>query len=542
MSYSIKKLGLISLTSVLIITLVSYGCSSLQSNKYDIHIDEHQLSKKRVFLKESIPKMDSHNRPNIILILADDLGLTDISLNGSQLIHTKHIDQLATSGINCTNAYVTASVCAPSRAGLLTGRYQHRFGFENQMHQRVAKNRFEQFWARNLINSHPWKIKKNKDLPTKEAIKKQGLPPTEITLAEMLKKVGYQTAAIGKWHLGSAVHSRPNNLGFDYHYGFYQSHSLYAPEKTEGIVDMHNPQDWTDNHIWSGQRKGDCAIYRNGKEIEEPNYLTHRIAEESINFIEKNKHQPFFLYVPFSAPHTPLQVPKSYYQQFSHIKDPIKRTYNAMIAVLDEAVGQILEKIEQSGIEENTLIFFLSDNGGAVYTHTTNNAPLNGGKCTSFDGGLSVPFFIKWKGHLPEGKTFTHRVSAMDIFTTSCAVANVPLPEYHKIDGVNLIPYLLGKKGEASPHEVLYWKTGASRAIIQDNWKLIFDDRWNQTLLYNLEKDPNERKNVAVSFPEEVTQLKQLHKTWEKEMPPAAWPTIVEFCHQDEKGTYFFEL
>jgi len=480
MSISFRKLGFIGLPILAITALLACGFSSLQTDKYDIHFDENQIVKKQVFLQESLPKTDSLNRPNIILILADDLGLNDISLNGSQLVATKHIDGLATSGIH--------------------------------------------------------------ELPTNEAIKRQGLPPTEITLAEMLKKVGYQTAAIGKWHLGSANYSLPNNLGFDYHYGFYQSHSLYAPEKTNGIVDMHNPKDWTDDHIWSGQRIGDCAIYRNGKEIKEPAYLTNRIAEESIAFIEKNKDQPFFLYVPFSAPHTPLQVPESYYQQFSTIKDPIKRTYNAMIAVLDDAVGQILEKVNQSGIEENTLSFFLSDNGGAVYTHTTDNAPLNGGKITNFDGGLRVPFFVKWKGHLPAGKTYTERVSAMDIFATSCAVAKVALPEDRKIDGVNLMPFLLGDKPEASPHTALYWKAGASRTIIKDNWKLLFDDRWQQTLLYDLDKDPNERNNVATDFPAEVTKLKQAHSIWEKEMPPAAWPTIIEFTHKDETGVYFFEL
>ena len=241
-------------------------------------------------------------------------------------------------------------------------------------------------------------------------------------------------------------------------------------------------------------------------------------------------------------PHTPLQVPESYYQQFSTIKDPIKRTYNAMIAVMDDAVGQILEKVNQSGIEENTLIFFLSDNGGAVYTHTTDNAPLNGGKITNFDGGLRVPFFVKWKGHLPAGKTYTERVSAMDIFATSCAVAKVALPKDRKIDGVNLIPFLLGDKPEASPHTALYWKAGVSRTIIKDNWKLLFDDRWQQTLLYDLDKDPNERNNVATDFPAEVAKLKQVHSIWEKEMPPAAWPTIIEFTHKDETGVYFFEL
>ena len=542
MSSSIRKLSFIGLPVLVIGALLAFGLSSLQTNKYNINFDENKILKKQEFLNESVPIVDSLSRPNIIVILADDLGLNDISLNGSQLVQTKHIDALAKSGVNCTNAYVTAPVCAPSRAGLITGRYQHRFGFENQMHQRVARNRIEQFWARNLMNSYPWKIKKAHDLPNDEAIKRQGIPPTEITLADMLKKVGYQTAAIGKWHLGSADYSLPNSMGFDYHYGFYQSHSLFAPENSPGIIDTHNPKDWTDDHIWSGQRIGDCAMYRNGKEIKEPAYLTNRFAEESIAFIEKNKDKPFFLYVPFSAPHTPLQAPESYYNQFSSIEDPVKRTYNAMIAVLDDAIGQILEKVGQSGLEENTLIFFLSDNGGAGYTHTTDNAPLNGGKITNFDGGLRVPFSVKWKGHLPEGKIFSKRVSAMDIFATSCAAANVTMPDDRKIDGVNLMPFLSGDNSVTNPHDALYWKAGVSRVIIKDNWKLLFDDRWGQNLLYDLNKDPNEKNNVAVNFPDIVSQLKEGHNTWENEMPPAAWPTIIEFTHKDENGEYYFEL
>ena len=523
-----------------LVGLMIIGLWPLRSNKFSIKFDEAKMLAKEQFLAEKPQLADITNLPNIILILADDLGFHDISLHGNTLIETPNIDALALEGVNCTQAYVTAPVCAPSRAGLITGRYQHRFGFENQMHQRLPRNRLELLVARNFIKSYPWKIQKMKAVPKEADRRKQGLPPTEITLAEILKKQGYATAIIGKWHLGSYEYSLPHNRGFDEHYGFYQSHSLFAPEGSPGIVDMRNPADWTDAYIWKGQRKGECAIVRNGVEIEEPEYLTNSIAEEAISFIELNKQQPFFLYLPFSAPHTPFQAPKSVYDQLEHIDDPVVRTYQAMIKVLDDAVGSIHDKVKTLGLEENTLMFFLSDNGGATYTLATDNGPLNGGKITAFNGGLLVPFFVKWKGVLTEGKEYIKAVSALDVFTTACTAASVKLPDDRVYDGVNLIPYL-NNEASGAPHSSLFWKAGRIRTILHKDWKLIFDESGRQTLLYHLKTDPYEARNLAENHPEVVSDLKRMHKNWYAQMPPALWPTIVTFSHEDANGSYYFD-
>lgn len=514
----------------------------IHSKKYAIHFDKAALAGKTQFLSQANTSPPSSKRPNIVLILADDLGLHDLSLTGNPYIQTPQIDRLAQEGAHCTQAYVSAPVCAPSRAGLMTGRYQHRFGFENQMMERYPVNRLESFWAHHLLKSHPWRINKMKSVPRKKDRKKQGLPPSEITLAEVLKKNCYQTAIIGKWHLGHAKFSLPNNLGFDYHYGFYNSHSLYSPEGTPGIVDMRNPRDWTDHHIWASQRKGSSAMVRNNKVIEEPTYLTHRFAEEATQFIEQNKNRPFFLYVPFSAPHTPLQAPQAYYDQLKHIHDPAQRTYQAMIKVLDDAVGEIHQKIIDLGIEEKTLIFFLSDNGAASYTTVVNNDPLNGGKITSMEGGLRVPFFVKWQGKIPAGSIFEQPVSALDIFKTACAAAGTALPGDRTIDGLNILPFLSEKKPGDYPQRAFFWKAGQVKIVLYEGWKLLFDDARGQSRLYFLTDDPFEKTNLAGEFPKKVEALKKLHLGWTKTLPPAAWPSMATFSHEDEQGLFLFDI
>lgn len=513
----------------------------LGSKKYAIRHDEAKTAATQAFLNtpETIP--DSMNPPNIVILLADDLGVNDLSLNGNEWINTHHIDGLAQQGVNCTRAYVTSSVCAPSRAGLITGRYQQRFGFVNQLGERYPHNRLENYVATYLLHSDPWNIQLMKGTPRKKDKHDQGLPPSEITLAALLKKYGYATAIIGKWHLGSNDLAKPCNRGFNYHYGFYSSHSLYAPEHSKDIVDFHNPADWTDHHIWKGQRNRDCAIVRNDSVVKECCYLTHRLEEEAISFIERNKDHPFFLYVPFNAPHTPYQAPKTYYDEFSHIDDPVRRIYLAMIAALDDAVGAIDDTLERLGLADNTLVFFLSDNGAAAYTHASDNAPLKGGKVTAFEGGLRIPFIVKWKGHLPVGVEYDENVSSLDIFATAVAVAGISLPSDRQYDGVNLLPFLKGTTKEI-PHEALYWKSGANNIILADGWKLLFDDKWRQEMLYHLEEDPFESINLARQFPAQVNQLKALHKQWSGNLPPALWPPMVTFSYTDSSGVYKFEI
>lgn len=533
-----KYTAIISL--LLLLTFLLYP---LTSSTYQLIYDSAKIEKKKAFLDEEVSPLDSIKRPNIVLLVADDLGFMDISLHGSQLVNTQFIDKIAQKGVNFTKAYATAPSCSPSRAGLMTGRYQNRFGFESQMQERYLRNRLEYYVFTYFMDSKPWNIKFMDKVPREEDKKRQGLPPTEITLAEMLKKQGYKTGIFGKWHLGSADFNVPHHMGFDEHYGFYASHSLYAYEGTEGIVDQYIPEDWSDQHIWAFQRDNNAAIVRNGEILIEKEYLTERIKEEALDFLDRNHTSPFFLYVPFSTPHTPLQVPQKYYDRFSHIKDPYKRIYNAMIANLDDAIGAVTDKIDDLGIGDNTLLIFISDNGGATYTFTTDNAPLKGGKITFFEGGVRIPFMMKWPGVLPENVNYGEAVSTLDIFTTICAAAGAELPDDRVYDGANLIPFLKNEK-EGMPHQVLFWKTGVNRVVLQNGWKLFFNKAGTreQTMLFDLSKDPYETTNLAEQFPDKVETLKAFYNEWEADFPPALWPPIVTFEFSDGEETYFFDI
>ncbi|RMG23949.1 MAG: sulfatase [Bacteroidetes bacterium] len=514
----------------------------LGSAQFAIHYDQQEAARTRAFLAERQPLPQASRPPNIVILMADDLGFSDISLHGNKQVHTPHIDALAAQGVNCRQAYATAPVCAPSRAGFITGRYQHRFGFENQMQQRYLRNRLEYYGYRLFVNSYPWHIRKMDAVPRQQDIRRQGLPPTEITLGELFQKYGYRTAITGKWHLGSAPYQQPHHRGFDYHYGFYSSHTLYAPEGTAGIIDTHNPRDWTDQHIWAGQRQGDHAIVRNGQQVQETDYLTSCITREAIAFMRQQQHAPFLLYVPFSTPHTPFQVPADLYERFAHISDPVKRTYYAMITSLDEAVGAIHGEIVNLGLEEHTLIFFLSDNGGAAYTFATDNAPLKGGKITPFEGGLRVPFMAKWKDVLPAQLEYPSMVSAMDVFVTACAAAGIPLPPGREYDGVNLLPYWLGERQEA-PHAALFWKAGADRIVIKDGWKLLFKEHSDeQSLLYYLKEDPYEQRSLTQAFPQRVQALRQLHFQWSADFPAPLWPPLVQFEFRQGGQRFLFDI
>ncbi len=483
---------------------------------------------------------DTAKRPNIIILMADDLGQTDISRYGSELIRTRHIDRIGEEGITFSEGYITSPICSPSRAGLITGRYQQRFGFEFQPHDIYLSNRLQYYGFKWFVDSDPWTPVYMDAVPKQEDRHKQGLPPSEITIGELFGAYGYATAVIGKWHLGYADFALPCNRGFDYHYGFYESHSLFAPEDAPGIVNQHVAEDWTDSYIWGSGREGPFAINRNCEQIEEPAYLTQRIAEESVQFIEKNKDQPFLLYVPFNAPHTPLQAPEYYYAQFEHIEDPYRRIYNAMIASLDDAVGTITERLEALDLMENTLIFFLSDNGGATYTLTTDNAPFKGGKITNFEGGLRVPFLMQWKGHLPAGLRYEHPVSSLDIFATAAAAAGIPLPDERPYDGVNLLPYLTGTKSGA-PHEALYWQMGFAKAIRKGDWKMLLNDHQHDTILYNMQEDPYEHRDLYRQHPAVVRRLSKAHEQWAGQMADPLWPGMIYFEFRDEQGRYVFE-
>ena len=501
--------------------------SIAQSIYPTILLDSNALAIKTSYLQSIKNLNNNFSGPNIIVILVDDLGKNDISLYSDEGVKTPNINMLAEEGIVFTEAYSTSAVCNPSRAGMITGRYPQRFGNELQVMSRYAKNKFELFIYKTFVNTRPMYLKYPWYSPPEDEIRKQGLPESEVSLFELMHSAGYRTACIGKWHLGYNEPFLPQNKGIDEFYGFYEAFSLYAPKKNKEIVNYkHNI--YQNKHIWRQKRKGPSAIIHNGKVVEEKEYLTTRIAEEACRFIRKNEKIPFLLYIPFSAPHTPFQAPKSYYDRFAHVKDKNKRVYYAMIAALDDAVGEILNQVKESGIEENTLVFFASDNGGATYTEATDNGDLKGGKITNFEGGLNVPFIMKWKGTINPGYQYHHPVSLMDIFTTAVSSCTIPLPENISLDGVNLIPFLSGEVTQP-PHEYLFWRTEFNKTVRYGKWKLIVNTRDDFLMLYDLEADKQEKFDLKAEHPEIVEYLLARLSKWESELKPPSWPGVMEY-------------
>ncbi|MBW2720223.1 MAG: sulfatase-like hydrolase/transferase [Deltaproteobacteria bacterium] len=375
--------------------LVSLGLAlvscSITRVKWRIKWDKGMEESKAAFMGAPIPT-DTERQPNIILLVADDLGPYEVSAYGVEHISTPNIDQIGADGVVFEEGYATAPTCAPARAGLMTGRVQNRYGFETQVME---------FYPSNYV-----KVKAKPSFPAAWQVHKQGVPPSEIMLSEILKKYDYSTALIGKWHLGIHREQVPAARGFDYQYGFYGASSLYTPEEHWSGVINHKHAAFSAQHQWKTGRKEQAAIMRNGKEIIEEEYLTDAFRDEIMNYMEEHKDEPFFIYGAFSAPHVPFQAPVEYYCMYPQVEDENKRVYYAMISSLDDAIGEITQKIKDLGIENDTLIFFISDNGGASYTHATDNGPLKAGKLTQFEGGIRIPFMMKWKGHVPAGTRY----------------------------------------------------------------------------------------------------------------------------------------
>mgnify|MGYP006292620121 CR=1 FL=1 len=521
----------------------------LANRRHAISFNEEMIAKKEEFLAKVREreqtrvlngKQYTEEPPNILIITADDLGLTDMSLYGGRHVDTPYMDAIGTEGVIFTDAYCTSPICSPSRASMLTGRYQQRYGYEVQPQNRYPRNRLEYYVFKFFIDTGNWVLVEQPEVPLKKDIAKQGLPPSEITLAELLGAGGYETGIIGKWHLGFNDPFIPNNRGFDYQYGFYEAFSLYAPVDNPDVVNYRHDY-FANKHIWKQERKGPCAIRRNHEIIEEDEYLTDRIAEEAVRYLRDHRDDRFFLYVPFSAPHTPFQAPEKYVDMFSHVEDKNKRVYYAMIKALDDGVGTIMHALEELGLEENTIVMFASDNGGATYTGATENAPLKGGKFTNFEGGLSVPCMIRWKGVLPEGKLYEHPVSLFDFFSTAAAVTDMGLPDDRVYDGVDLIPYVTGEK-QGKPHEVLFWRAGYNKAVRKGPWKLIIDEKAGRTLLYNLEADRIEQNNLAEDHPDVVRELKQALLEWEKELIEPLWPRVMDYRYIIDGKEFMFAL
>ena len=513
--------------ALLSLGLVLVSCSITRA-KWRIKWDKGMQESKAAFMDAPL-QIEKERPPNIILLVADDLGPYEVSAYGVEHISTPNIDQIGNDGVVFEEGYATAPTCAPARAGLMTGRVQNRYGFETQVMEFYPSNYVEYISGRWLVDTGEFVVKARPSFPSAWQVHKQGVPPSEIMLSEILKKYDYDTALIGKWHLGVHREQIPHARGFDYQYGFYGASSLYTPEKNWSGVINHEHKAFSSQHQWKTGRKDQAAILRNGEEIEEDEYLTYAIRDEITEYIEEHKDEPFFIYAAFSAPHVPFQAPVEYYCMYPHVKDENKRVYYAMISALDDSIGEITQKLEDLELEEDTLIFFISDNGGASYTHATDNGPLKGGKLTQFEGGIRVPFMMKWKGKIPPGTRYEYPVSSTDIFTTSVAAAGGVLPSDREYDGVDLLPYVTGKNKER-PHQALFWRADHIWALRDGDYKLILSTRDGWAELYNLATDQSEKINLKEQMPELWDKLRDEHEQWQKDKLKAKpmWPRIMD--------------
>ena len=401
---------------------------------------------------------------NIIIILADDYGYGDVGCYGSKRFRTPNIDALAAGGIRFTDFHSNGAVCSPTRAALLTGRYQQRTGIADVV--TAAKHRHT------------------------------GLDLKEITFAEVLKPAGYATALFGKWHVGYEPAYNPIHQGFDEFTGY-----------VSGNIDYHNHRDQTGRPDW----------WKQDKLTPEEGYSTDLITDHAVNFIERNKDNPFVIYIAHEAPHYPYQgrLDPPRYTEKGRRKDPVTlEVYKEMIEVMDENVGRVVQAVVDAGLDKQTAIFFLSDNGPAKKIGSA--GPLRGRKGEIWEGGHRVPAMAYWPGRIEPGRISDLPAMGADLLPTMAAIAGAPLPEGVKLDGINLLPHLIENKQPAP--RPLFWGIEKQLAVRQGQYKLITTSSFSNPALYDLENDLREEHNIATEHPELVQDLIKLLKAWHKDV------------------------
>ncbi|MBP3954113.1 sulfatase-like hydrolase/transferase [Gemmata sp. G18] len=457
------------------------------------------------------PKKDGSKvprRPNIVLIVTDDLGYGDLGFQGGKDIPTPNLDALAASGARFTNAYVTGPICGATRAALISGCYQQRHSYDG--------------------NPGP----------------NNGLNLKEATLADALKVGGYKTAALGKWHLGSGPEYRPWKRGFDEFFGFYGAMHSYVPGPVEASARMVFEKTRKERDALAKNPPKDLAPAPKGSEggttgiigaapgklvrgtsdkphveVEEKEYVTEALAREAVTFIDRSRSAPFFLYLAFNASHSPLQPTKKYLDRFPKLEGK-RKAYAATTSALDDAVGTVLAKVRALGLEEDTVVYFINDNGGPIDDIAASNAPLSGAKFSLWEGGIRVPSVISWKGKIAAKQVVDATVSSLDAFPTLLGAAGLDAPKGKQLDGVNLLPVLRGEAAGAPKGRTLYWRLNQLWAIRSGDWKLVLPERGEAVQLFDLSTDVAEERDLAAKHPDVVTRLTADWKAWnEKNIP-----------------------
>lgn len=487
------------------------------------------------------PAMPAGTRPpNIVLIVADDLGYNDISFNGGGvaggLVKTPNIDALGHDGVTFADGYAGNATCAPSRAALMTGRYPTRFGYEftpADTHPPAwfpsSLIRTDAMFSRTIANfPTTWEHKTIFDedaarQPASTAPK--GVPSSEVTIAELLRGKGYHTMHLGKWHLGEAKGMRPEDQGFDESLGFLIGGQMYLPEASPDVENSKQPFDPIDKFLWANLPFS--VQYNGGERFHPDRYMTDYLTVQAKAAITANRNRPFFLYLAYNAPHTPLQASKADYDALPQITDHRLRVYAAMIRALDRGVGQVMATLKQQGLDQNTLVIFTSDNGGANYIGLPDiNRPYRGWKATFFEGGVKVPFFMRWPARIKPGTRIAGPVSHFDIFATAGDAGHASLPRDRALDGVDLLPFIDGKQS-GTPHQTLFWRSGRYRTVRDGDWKLQALDLPHVELLYDMKADPTERKDVAAQHPDVVAHLNDLLAAHDRASVKPAWPSLI---------------
>ncbi len=474
--------------------------------------------------------------PNVIFILADDLGYNDITFNGGGVangaVPTPNIDSIGRDGVNFSRGYAGNATCAPSRAALMTGRYATRFGFEFTPAPVAFQKMVGTEKEAGTIAKPSFFQDRVKHMPpgstasTPGAMNLLSVPSGEVMIGEVLRTRGYHTLHLGKWHLGGAKGSRPEDQGFDESLGFIAGGAMYLPEKDKGVVNSKQPWDPIDRFLWPNLP---YAVQHNGSPMFAPKgYMTDYLTDEAVAAIKANRNRPFFMYFAPNAIHSPLQAKQEDYDALPQIKDHRLRVYGAMARNLDANVGRILKALTDEGLDQNTLVVFTSDNGGAGYIGLPDvNRPYRGFKSTFFEGGIHTPYFMRWPAKIPAGSRFNYPVGHVDLFATAVAAGQAATPKDRVIDGVDLLPFVTGK-AQGRPHQTMFWRSGQYKVVLDGDWKLQSNEARSKVWLFNLAADPTEQRDLSKAEPARVQALLALLKAQDAVVAKPAWPSLLQ--------------